>query len=168
MLKIVGLLVIAAILSVAAFAVYRFAPKIGAPLPQVVISTFDECAAAGNPIMPARPNAFGHSGGESYPPQCMTKDGRTFTQDIPEWPEPAHEGIVANGCAVAGCSGQLCVSAEEASMIVTTCEYRAEYACYRKASCEPQADGKCGWTPTPVLKQCLANPPAMDSQLEVL
>lgn len=35
-----------------------------------LINNFDECVAAGNPIM------------ESFPAQCRTEDGRTFTQDI--------------------------------------------------------------------------------------
>lgn len=35
-----------------------------------VVSSFEECVAAGNPTM------------ESYPPRCITKDGRSFTQDI--------------------------------------------------------------------------------------
>ncbi len=113
----------------------------------VLVTNFEECAAAGYPIM------------ESYPEQCRTPDGRTFVRDISE---ETGGSIVANGCAVAGCSSQLCVSAEEANNIVTTCEFRAEYACYREASCEPQADGKCGWTQTTELKQCVANPPAMD------
>ena len=84
--------------------------------------------------------------------------GRTFVNESqavtppPATPEP----MVANGCAVAGCSGQLCVSAAEAADIVTTCEYKAEYACYREASCEPQAKGKCGWTQTTELKQYIA------------
>lgn len=117
------------------------------------ITSFEECAAAGYPIM------------ESYPEQCRTPDGRNFTRDISN-DEPG--GIVANGCAVAGCSSQLCVSANEADEIVTTCEYRAEYACYREASCEPQSDGKCGWTQTTDLTQCLASPPAIDTELQVM
>jgi eight-cysteine-cluster-containing protein len=114
------------------------------------ITNFDECAAAGYPIM------------ESYPEQCRTSDGRTFVRDVSS---SDGLGLQANGCAVAGCSGQLCVSAEEAGDIVTTCEFRAEYACYREASCEPQADGQCGWTETPELKKCLANPPALDAEV---
>src|SRR3989338_3696917 len=114
------------------------------------ITNFEECAAAGNPIM------------ESYPEQCRTPDGRTFVRDI----SPSDGlGLQANGCAVAGCSGQLCVSADEAGNIMTTCEYRAEYACYQEASCEPQAGGKCGWTMTPALQRCLANPPANETSL---
>ena len=119
---------------------------------QAAISNFDECAAAGNPIM------------ESYPEQCRTPDGRTFVRDIP----PADDlGLQANGCAVAGCSGQLCVSAAEAVDIITTCEYRAEYACYKEAYCGPQADGRCGWSQTPELQRCLANPPALDANMQV-
>lgn len=34
------------------------------------ISSFETCAAAGNPIA------------ESYPPQCRTRDGRSFTEDV--------------------------------------------------------------------------------------
>ncbi|OGG80641.1 hypothetical protein A3A39_04095 [Candidatus Kaiserbacteria bacterium RIFCSPLOWO2_01_FULL_54_13] len=112
------------------------------------ITNFDECAAAGYPIM------------ESYPEQCATPDGRTFFKDRQNLDDSS---MTFNGCAVAGCSGQLCVSAEEAAEVITTCEYRAEYACYREASCEPQADGMCGWTQTLELQSCLANPPAIDS-----
>jgi hypothetical protein len=156
-LKIGGLLILAGVLAMIGMVIYGIAPKMTASVPQPVITNFEECAAAGNPVM------------ESYPEQCMTPDGRSFTRDIPEGTFPAQgEGISANGCAVAGCSMQLCVSAEEALTIVTTCEYRSEYACYREASCEPQADGKCGWTETAELKQCLANPPAIDGRLEVM
>src|SRR3989344_8915797 len=98
------------------------------------ITNFDECAAAGYPIM------------ESYPEQCMTPDGRNFVNERQTLsPE---EGMTFNGCAVAGCSGTLCVSADEVGDIFTTCEYRPEYVCYKEASCEPQPDGKCGWTET--------------------
>ena len=115
------------------------------------ITTFDECASAGYPVM------------ESYPEQCRTPDGRTFMND--RRPSPS-DGMTFNGCAVAGCSGQLCVSAEEAAGVVTTCEYRAEYACYKEAACEPQADGKCGWTQTDQFKKCLKNPPSLDNGMD--
>ena len=154
-LKSLGLLFLAAVLAVIGLIIFRVAPKVTPAPPVPAITNFEECAAAGNPIM------------ESYPEQCRTPDGRLFVRDVPPIVMPEEE-IVFNGCAVAGCSSQLCVSAEEASNIMTTCEFRAEYACYKEASCEPQADGKCGWTKTPALTQCLANPPAMDAQLEVM
>ena len=47
---------------------FAFANKIIAP--QREITNFDECVAAGNPVQ------------ESYPERCMTKDGKSFTQDI--------------------------------------------------------------------------------------
>lgn len=121
----------------------------------LAISSFQECALAGYPIM------------ETYPERCATPDGRTFVnieQANSSTADGNGEQLVSNGCAVAGCSSQLCVSAEEAAEIVTTCEYRAEYACYKEASCEPQADGKCGWTQTGELTQCLNNPPTLETE----
>jgi len=153
--KIIGLLVLAGILGIVALVLLNVTPRIQ-PAPAPVIANFEECAAAGNPIM------------ESYPRQCRTEDGRLFVEEISDAPISNDGlGLQANGCAVAGCSGQLCVSADEAGTIVTTCEYRAEYSCYKEASCEPQANGQCGWTPTAELKQCLANPPALESDLQL-
>lgn len=60
---------------------------------------------------------------------------------------------LGRGCIVTGCSGQVCSDEE----VVTTCEYREEYACYRDALCERQADGECGWTETEELTTCLEN-----------
>lgn len=55
-------------------------------------------------------------------------------------------------CIKTGCSGQVCADSE----VITTCEWRPEYACYRRARCERQSDGKCGFTRTPALSECLA------------
>lgn len=57
-------------------------------------------------------------------------------------------------CFVGGCSGQVC---SDQAGVITTCEWRPEYACYRTATCERQPDGKCGWTPTPELEACLGS-----------
>jgi hypothetical protein len=54
-------------------------------------------------------------------------------------------------CFKTGCSGQVCADEE----VVTTCEYRAEYECYKKAKCERQRNGECGFTETPELQRCL-------------
>lgn len=62
------------------------------------------------------------------------------------------------GCKTGGCSNTICVD-ETAEDPITTCEYKNEYACYKFALCEKQADGQCGWTQTEELKSCLANPP---------
>ena len=62
------------------------------------------------------------------------------------------------GCYVGGCSGQLCTENRD---MVSTCEFRPEYVCYRTAKCERQASGQCGWTETPELRMCLARPPQL-------
>lgn len=54
-------------------------------------------------------------------------------------------------CMATGCSSQVCSDQE----VITTCEYRSEYECYKRAKCERQANGECGWTQTPELKSCL-------------
>jgi hypothetical protein len=54
-------------------------------------------------------------------------------------------------CMKTGCSGQVCSDKE----VITTCEYKTEYECYKKAACERQANGDCGFTPTPELTACL-------------
>ncbi len=55
-------------------------------------------------------------------------------------------------CVIGGCSGQICADESMAS----TCEYRAEYGCYKNAECKRQANGKCGWTQTVALNTCIA------------
>ena len=54
-------------------------------------------------------------------------------------------------CFKTGCSRQVCADEE----VVTTCEYRPEYECYKRARCERQANGECGFTDTPELRTCL-------------
>ena len=55
-------------------------------------------------------------------------------------------------CVASGCSGEVC--ADEAR--VSPCIFRPEFACYKKTTCERQADGACGWTMTPTVQACLA------------
>ncbi|MCK9360839.1 hypothetical protein M0Q28_01260 [Patescibacteria group bacterium] len=110
------------------------------------ITNFQQCADAGNPIM------------ESYPRQCRTPDGRNFVEEIPVPTKPSASGT---DCLPAGCSGVVCADADEAANIVTTCEYRQEYACYKLTKCERQASGQCGWTKTAGFNACLSNPPAL-------
>ena len=59
-----------------------------------------------------------------------------------------------SACVTAGCSGQLCVDASKSGM-VTTCEYKAEYACLKYSKCELQPNGQCGWTPNQQYIQCI-------------
>ncbi len=71
-------------------------------------------------------------------------------QETPITPKPTPTGT----CYKGGCSGQLCTDNPD---IVSTCEYREEYACYQSAVCERQSNGQCGWTETPALQMCLRN-----------
>lgn len=66
--------------------------------------------------------------------------------------------ISSGKCYIGGCSAQICSDQEG---VASTCEFRAEYACYQGATCERQSNGQCGWTETSKLLQCLANPPAL-------
>ncbi len=114
------------------------------------ITSFEECTAAGNPIM------------ESYPEQCRTEDGRTFVRDISN--DPPVQDILENpapgrpaasgGCYVGGCSGQICSDDPEA---VSDCQFREVYACYQTATCARQSSGACGWTDSAELRACLAS-----------
>ena len=68
----------------------------------------------------------------------------------PALPMPPTSVIPAQ-CRVAGCSGEICSDRD----MVTTCEFRPEFACFRAARCERQTGGQCGWTMTPELQACL-------------
>ena len=70
-----------------------------------------------------------------------------------------HEAIVKDGCQIGGCSSQLCVDSAKDS--VSDCEWRDEYACYRTATCERQANGACGWTETDELRECVGGVQAL-------
>ena len=54
-------------------------------------------------------------------------------------------------CKKTGCSSQVCADED----VVTTCEFRPEYECYRRAVCERQRNGECGFTMTRELSDCL-------------
>ncbi|OGN33202.1 MAG: hypothetical protein A3F98_03985 [Candidatus Yanofskybacteria bacterium RIFCSPLOWO2_12_FULL_41_8] len=67
--------------------------------------------------------------------------------DLDNWPVSTE----LSQCKTTGCSGQICSDED----VVTTCEFKQEYACYQNAKCERQSDGKCGWTPSEELVACL-------------
>ncbi len=118
-------------------------------VPAVTVVSFEECMNAGYPVM------------ESYPRQCTTPDGKTYTEKVTKAPEPVPTKPAATStpkespvgkCYVGGCSGQICSGTPGA---ISTCIYREEYACYQKATCERQSTGVCGWTETQELTSCL-------------
>lgn len=57
-------------------------------------------------------------------------------------------------CVPSGCSSQLCISADKASDIITTCEYREEYSCLKLTSCGC-IDNKCQWAENAEYNKCL-------------
>lgn len=68
--------------------------------------------------------------------------------------------VQATSCIVGGCSGQYCTDESEGP-VISTCEWRPEYACFRDALCEVQTTGECGWTDTEASIACvdsLGNP----------
>ncbi len=67
-----------------------------------------------------------------------------------------HITDAGGGCVRGGCSSELCVEAS-APPVVSDCIFRPEFACYQKATCERQAGGSCGFTPTQTLTACLAS-----------
>jgi len=65
--------------------------------------------------------------------------------------EDIETGRERGGCMVTGCNGQVCADGD----VITTCEYKSEFACYEQAVCERQDDGHCGWTLTAAVGRCL-------------
>jgi hypothetical protein len=73
--------------------------------------------------------------------------------EMPPWSVDINETrpIDGDACFVGGCSSQICSDNPD---MMSTCEWREEYACYQSATCERQADGICGWTQTESLQAC--------------
>lgn len=94
---------------------------------------------------------------EVVPPSTVTAKTPTLAPVLPP--------VKAGNCFVGGCSGQVC---SESADVMSTCEWREEYACYRVAVCERQNTGTCGWTETPELTSCLQTVrSSQESSLEV-
>lgn len=148
--RLIGLLVVAGALAIIAAALVKIAPdKSG--LWADSVTNFDECVAAGNPVM------------ESYPRQCMDANGNLHVESISSG---IREPGAYDGCAIGGCSAQVCTEASEAPYAVTTCEYRDEYACYANAVCERQRNGRCGWTSDEAFNICI-NDSVMGNDVDV-
>lgn len=85
------------------------------------------------------------------PARVTGPGGRAFQLKATQVYLRAMTPIVTRPCFKTGCSKQVCADEE----VVTTCEWREQYACYQKARCERQANGSCGFTKTPELTACL-------------
>ncbi len=57
----------------------------------------------------------------------------------------------SGGCRRTGCSGQVCSD----EPVVTTCEWKPEYECYREATCARGPGGACAWVQDEALRACL-------------
>jgi|GEM_PF-1804021 len=70
------------------------------------------------------------------------------------------KGIISlwadQNCYISGCSREVCSDA----VVSTPCRYCPEFACYKQHGiCEKQSNGKCGWTQTQELSNCLNSVP---------
>jgi|GEM_PF-1950423 len=96
-------------------------------------------------------------------PSQIPADAGLYEYELVRVVSKVQEIVKENTCVVAGCSSQLCISADEqnAGGGISTCEYREEYACYAMSECRVQESGACGWTLTQEVQACLANPPSL-------
>jgi len=83
LLVLVGILGIAGIVAASGIFTKSEAPVANAP----EVLSFEDCAAAGYPLM------------ESYPRQCATPDGRTFAEELPA-PDPTYLNASADNIVV--------------------------------------------------------------------
>ena len=90
---------------------------------------------------------------------CVALSLAACSKSKPAPSSPPSSPPAAGACVKGGCSGIVCAAPGED--VITTCEYRPEYGCYKTATCERQSTGLCGWTQTAELTACLANPPPM-------
>lgn len=80
---------------------------------------------------------------------CQTDDGAAWICLPPD----AGACLPPDECRPTGCGGEICASHDTPSY----CVERPELACYRELGiCEIQPWGRCGWTPTPELDECLS------------
>lgn len=70
-------------------------------------------------------------------------------------PHASGDTVTQKACRPSGCNAHLCTDKD----VMSTCDMKPEYACYKTATCERQPNGQCGWTMTEQLVSCLQNPP---------
>ena len=77
----------------------------------------------------------------------------TLQQNLTQNQTPAHvaECAADSDCHVGGCSQQLCTPKDG---VMSTCEYRSEYACTKLTRCGC-AQGQCTWANTTLYASCL-------------
>lgn len=85
---------------------------------------------------------------------CGCRNGEISCTAMACVPNPTNPPKPLSGCKTGGCSNELCVD-EKSDNTLSPCIYRAEYSCYKNAVCEKQLNGKCQWTITKELQDCL-------------
>ena len=83
----------------------------------------------------------------SYEPNGLTMQASNFYLKLEA------ENKISKQCIKTGCSSQLCSD----EPVMTTCEYRPEYECYKTATCSRQSNDDCGWEMNNELLDCLNN-----------
>ena len=89
---------------------------------------------------------------KSSDPPLTSPEGELIMAKFDVFESGGSQAAPKNDCIISGCSSEIC--GEES--LVSACEEKPEYACYKNAVCERQTDGKCGWTKTEELKECLS------------
>lgn len=134
-------------------------PVAEAPLTATTTESTITIVEEANPVVPGdfsypnEPATTSELINEETPPSDTVNESVLPPPLPPDEPPTVTEPISKGQCRPGGCSGQLCTDQPD---MVTTCEWREEYACYQRATCERQPSGQCGWTETPELKQCLS------------
>lgn len=95
-----------------------------------------------------------NTGGITWEEQQRLDAGRKFSGVCAK--KNIFSGKTDAACKRGGCSGQLCLDASAQSP-ASTCQWKAQYACYQAADCVKQTTGTCGFTQTDTLTACLKN-----------
>ena len=98
---------------------------------------------------PGTEQTGGEQAGEAQPGEQQPGEPQT-EQNAPSEPDKPASGPP---CVKSGCSGIICV--EQGNEVMSICDFKPEYACYKEARCERQPSGQCGWTETPELQSCI-------------
>jgi eight-cysteine-cluster-containing protein len=89
--------------------------------------------------------------------RCAEQDATTpIPPPIVKTPNTPSSGCNSDSdCTTGGCSGTIC-QAKKSPPVITTCEYRPEYACYRQIQCGC-VNGACTWKEDANFKTCVKN-----------
>jgi hypothetical protein len=132
------------------------------PIADKILNAYSETDFYGN-----KEDTFDERWGGRYSRGAFFDEPSVDNQTTPlanKLPEMIFPSAVLNNlqfhgkCVVGGCNMEFCVDQKEITQLVSTCEYRPAYSCYRNAICERDSrSGKCGWRVDNQLASCLQN-----------